>query len=107
MRFDKKVALVTGSSRGIGLAIARRLVAERCAVVLTGRNELEGRAAAAALAEESGVGDDNVLFVAGDLNLDSHIRLRPRADRRSVRQARRSRKQRRPDHLHHRARQGD
>ena len=47
MRFDKKVTLVTGSSRGIGLAIAKRMAAEGCAVVLTGRNELEGRAAAA------------------------------------------------------------
>ncbi|SDI22887.1 1,2-dihydroxycyclohexa-3,5-diene-1-carboxylate dehydrogenase [Bradyrhizobium lablabi] len=74
MRFNKKVALVTGSSRGIGLAIAKRLAAEGCAVVLTGRNELEGRAAAAAIAEENGIGNDNVLFVAGDLKLDCHIR---------------------------------
>ncbi len=34
-----KVALVTGSSRGIGLAIARTLHAEGCCVALNGRNE--------------------------------------------------------------------
>jgi 3-oxoacyl-[acyl-carrier protein] reductase len=34
-----KVALVTGSSRGIGRAIAELLAAEGCAIVLTGRDE--------------------------------------------------------------------
>jgi 3-oxoacyl-[acyl-carrier protein] reductase len=34
-----KVALVTGSSRGIGRAIAELLAAEGCAVMLTGRDE--------------------------------------------------------------------
>lgn len=37
-RFQDRVALITGASRGIGLAIARRLVDEGAAVVLTGRN---------------------------------------------------------------------
>lgn len=36
-RFDGTVALVTGSSRGIGLGIAQRLVAEGARVVVTGR----------------------------------------------------------------------
>jgi 3-oxoacyl-[acyl-carrier protein] reductase len=44
---DGKVALVTGSSRGIGRAIAIALAAEGCDVMLTGRDE-------AALQEASG-----------------------------------------------------
>lgn len=36
-RFPGRVAIVTGSSRGIGLAIARRLVVEGARVCLTGR----------------------------------------------------------------------
>ncbi|THV21247.1 SDR family oxidoreductase [Glycomyces paridis] len=38
-RFEGSVALITGASRGIGLAIARRLVAEGGSVVITGRDE--------------------------------------------------------------------
>lgn len=38
-RFTDTVSLITGSSRGIGLAIARRIVAEGGAVVLTGRHQ--------------------------------------------------------------------
>jgi 3-oxoacyl-[acyl-carrier protein] reductase len=34
-----KVALITGSSRGIGRAIAEMLAAEGCAIMLTGRDE--------------------------------------------------------------------
>ncbi|WP_243730610.1 SDR family oxidoreductase [Nesterenkonia salmonea] len=38
-RFDGRVALITGASRGIGLATAHRLVAEGASVVLTGRGQ--------------------------------------------------------------------
>lgn len=38
-RFDGKVAIVTGASRGIGFAIAESLVAEGASVVITGRNQ--------------------------------------------------------------------
>ena len=37
-RFDGRVAIVTGASRGIGLGIAERLVAEGAHVVITGRH---------------------------------------------------------------------
>jgi NAD(P)-dependent dehydrogenase (short-subunit alcohol dehydrogenase family) len=48
---DGKVAIVTGGARGIGLAIARRYVAEGAAVVLADVEETAGRAAARTVGE--------------------------------------------------------
>ena len=36
-----KIALVTGSTQGIGIGIARRLASEGCSVILTGLAEQE------------------------------------------------------------------
>ena len=46
-----KVALITGASRGIGLAIAAALAAEGCALAITGRNQTALKKAAAQLAQ--------------------------------------------------------
>ncbi|HVU92506.1 MAG TPA: SDR family oxidoreductase [Jatrophihabitans sp.] len=66
-RFDGRVALVTGASRGIGLAVAQRLHAEGARVVITARKP-DGLAAAL---EEIGGGAD-VLSVAGRADDPEH-----------------------------------
>lgn len=38
-RFDRTVTLITGASRGIGLAVAQRLIAEGGSVIITGRRQ--------------------------------------------------------------------
>ncbi len=55
-RFQGRTALITGASRGIGLAVARRLVSEGASVVITGRDEEALRAAVAELGEERAAG---------------------------------------------------
>jgi len=50
-RFDGKLALVTAASRGIGYAIAERLVAEGARVVITARHEEPLREAAERLGD--------------------------------------------------------
>src|SRR5215472_12224650 len=52
-QLDEKVALVTGGSIGIGLAIARRFAAEGATVYLTGRHEAELDAAVQAIGERA------------------------------------------------------
>ena len=62
-----KVAIVTGSSRGLGLAAARALAAEGCRVTLCGRTETTLRAAADELGTISG-GPGRVVAVAADVS---------------------------------------
>jgi 3-oxoacyl-[acyl-carrier protein] reductase len=59
-RFEGKTAIVTGASRGIGLGIAQRLVAEGARVTITARKQEALDEAVAALG-----GPDNALAVAG------------------------------------------
>lgn len=66
-RFSGKTAIVTGASRGIGLAIAERLVAEGGRVVITGRRP----ESLAAVAMELG-GPERVLGITGHADDPEH-----------------------------------
>lgn len=52
-RFRGKTAVITGASRGIGLAVARRLVAEGARVLITARHQEQLDEALASLGENS------------------------------------------------------
>src|SRR6185369_2607920 len=60
-KLEGKVAVITGGSSGIGLATAKRFVAEGAHVVITGRREKELKEAAAVIKE-------NVTTVVGDVS---------------------------------------
>ncbi len=62
-----KVAIVTGSSRGLGLAAATALAAEGCRVTLCGRTETTLHAAAESIAAVAG-GTDRVVAVPADVS---------------------------------------
>jgi glucose 1-dehydrogenase len=61
MRLQGKIAVVTGGARGIGLAIAKRYVAEGAKLAIADMNVSAGEAAAAAL------GRTNCRFIAADV----------------------------------------
>lgn len=66
-RFAGQVAIVTGASRGIGLAIAQRLVDEGARVAITAR----GEEALAAAVEQLG-GPDHALGIPGKADDEAH-----------------------------------
>ena len=68
----EKVAIVTGSSRGLGLASATALAAEGCRVTLCARTEPTLREAAEGLARAAG-GSNRVLAVAADVSTPSGV----------------------------------
>jgi len=60
-KLNGKVAVITGATSGIGLAIARRFVAEGAFVFITGRRQTELDRARTALG-------NNVIAVQGDVS---------------------------------------
>lgn len=65
MTADRRVALVTGGTAGIGLSVARALLADGAAVTIVGRDEERGARAVAEL------GSGPVEFVCGDVAVDA------------------------------------
>ena len=62
-RFDDSVAVVTGSTRGIGAGVAKRLASEGARVVVTGRTREAGERTADAIRESGG----EATFVRADM----------------------------------------
>jgi NAD(P)-dependent dehydrogenase (short-subunit alcohol dehydrogenase family) len=67
LKLKGKRALVTGSTRGIGEAIVRRLAAEGARVIVHGRNSAEAAPLLNALRADGA----DTAFVLGDLNTDA------------------------------------
>lgn len=61
----KKTAIVTGSTRGIGLAIARQLASDGCNIVMTSRGTAEKYREAIGSVEKCGA---QVLYIQADLS---------------------------------------
>jgi meso-butanediol dehydrogenase / (S,S)-butanediol dehydrogenase / diacetyl reductase len=68
-RLRDKVAVVTGSTRAIGRAIATRFAAEGARVVVTGRTETDGASVVADIEKAGG----EATFVAADLEDQSEV----------------------------------
>src|SRR6187399_2308666 len=68
LQLSDSVALITGSSRGLGLASARALAGEGCRLVLCARGQEALEAAAATIATAHPGGSDRVLAIAADVS---------------------------------------
>jgi 3-oxoacyl-[acyl-carrier protein] reductase len=70
LQLTDKVAIVTGSTRGLGLAAARALLVEGCHVTICARGE---SGLAAATAELKGAGRGRVLAIRADVSTETGI----------------------------------
>lgn len=66
LHLKDKIALVAGSSRGLGFATALALAKEGCKVAINGRDEAKIKSAAEKLSKETGA---QVIGLAGDVSL--------------------------------------
>lgn len=67
---DGKVALITGGSKGIGLASATRLAEEGCHVGLVARNEMPLKQAAERIANSTGV---KTFYTTADMGVSAEV----------------------------------
>lgn len=72
LQLQDKTAVVTGSTAGIGRAIARALLAEGARVVINGRTEARTREIAEEL--DAGCPDQRAFPVPGDLSTEAGVR---------------------------------
>lgn len=70
MKLDKKIAIVTGAASGIGLAIAKRYVAEGATVTIADLKEDAAQAAAAELAK---MGPGKAIGIAMDVTSEAQV----------------------------------
>jgi len=66
LKLKDKIALVTGSSRGLGYAAALALAKEGCKVAINGRDEAKIKSVAEKMSKETG---SQVVGLAGDVSL--------------------------------------
>jgi len=68
VRLRGEIALVTGSTAGIGRAIAVEFAAQGARVIVTGRDRERGETVAAAARKAAGDGEGDAVFVPADLS---------------------------------------